>query len=97
MITPMTNLSRPERIIQGLTSQNEQAEFEGRKGFWVQGDAVFIEASNPVWAINNYRDELSKGKIGCSHNYGCSSICGIIFTSKLTSEQFKAARKEIKL
>lgn len=90
-------MSRSEQILSGLISQNEQAEFEGRKGFWVQGDAVFIEAGNPMWAINNYRDELSRGKIGCSHNFGCSAIQKSVFLNHLTPEQYEEARKEIKL
>lgn len=90
-------MSRREEILSGITSQNEQAEFEGRKGFWVQSSCVFIEASDPVWAILKFREDMESNKIACSHNFGCSAICASIYVKLLTTEQYKEARKEIKL
>lgn len=67
-------MSRNSEILAGLRGQNEPATFEGREGFWVQADCVFIEASCPQYAINRYRDQLSANSIACSHNHFCSSI-----------------------
>ena len=66
--------NRKERILSGIKSQNEPAIWEGRQGFWVQGDCVFIEAREPVGAINKYREELAAAKIACSHNLFCGSL-----------------------
>jgi len=84
-------------ILDGLTSQNEQAEFEGRKGFWVQADCVFIEAANAACAIDTYREDLSKARIGCSHNFACSALAARAYMLELNDEQFVRARNKIKL
>lgn len=86
-----------ELILSGLISQNEQASFEGRKGFWVQSDCVFIEASDPGWAILKFRANMETNRIACSHNFGCPTIQSSVFVNHLTSEQYEEARKEIKL
>lgn len=88
-------MSKTDQILLGLKEQNKPAEFEGRKGFWVQADAVFIEAENPTWAINNYRDELSRGKIGCSHNHFCDAIQRLRYIKELTAEQWQKIRNQI--
>lgn len=88
-------MTRREQILSGLTSQNEQATFQGRKGFWIQTDCVFIEADDAGSAISKFRKEM--GRIACNHNFGCSAICKGIFANHLTDEQYKEARKEIKL
>jgi hypothetical protein len=62
--------SRPQTILAGLRKQNEPAEFKGRKGFWVQGDCIFIEADSPQAAIVEYR----KTNVAISHNHFCGSI-----------------------
>jgi hypothetical protein len=67
-------MNKKERVISGIKSQNEPAEWEGRQGFWVQGDCVFVEASEPVAAINKYREELAAAKIACSHNLFCGDL-----------------------
>lgn len=87
-------MSRTDQILSGLNGQNEPAEFEGRKGFWVQADAVFIESENPTWAINNYRDELSRGKVGCSHNHFCDAIQRSRYIKELTTEQWNKVRNQ---
>ena len=33
---------KTEQILAGLNDQNHLADFDGQKGFWVQGDCVFI-------------------------------------------------------
>lgn len=65
---------RTDRILAGINTQNDPAEFDGRKGFWVQADAVFIEAENPSWAISRYRTQLAENNVACSHNHFCGSI-----------------------
>lgn len=67
-------LGRTASIIHGLGEQNEPATFEGRKGYWVQADCVFIEARDAATAIVKYRRELEMARIGCSHNHFCGSI-----------------------
>ena len=67
-------LGRTASIIRGLGEQNEPATFEGRKGYWVQADCVFIEAGDAATAIVKYRHELEVARIGCSHNHFCGSI-----------------------
>ena len=70
----------------GIRSQNEPAEFDGQRGFWVQGDCVFIPeqdlqkcACGKVHigaAIQEYRMRMERGKIGISHNRFCGSLLG---------------------
>lgn len=88
-------MSRTDQILSGLNGQNEPAEFEGRKGFWVQSDCIFIEANNPVWAINNYRDELSRNRIGCNHNHFCDAIQRSRYVKVLTPDQWAEVRSQI--
>lgn len=88
-------MSLREEILYGLTSQNEQAEFGGRKGFWVQTDCMFIEEDSAGSAISKFRNEM--GRIAYNHNFGCSAICEGIFVNRLMDEQYKEARKEILL
>ena len=67
-------VGRTEQVVRGLRGQNEPAVFEGQKGFWVQGDAVFIRVATPEEAIQRYRDRLGRGTIMISHNHFCGSI-----------------------
>lgn len=61
---------RGQLILAGIGEQNEPAIWEGRKGFWVQGDCLFIEADSPQAAIAAYRKEI----VATSHNHFCGSI-----------------------
>lgn len=59
----------------GLRGQNEPAEHKGMRGYWVQGDCVFIgHDSSPESAIHAYRMALARSEIGISHNHFCGSI-----------------------
>lgn len=71
---PRDEASRPKQILAGINYQNEPATFEGRKGFWVQADCVFIERSSPQAAIHTYRQDILRHSVACSHNHFCGSI-----------------------
>lgn len=43
----------------------------GDGGYWCQADAAFIEASNPVFAVEQYRRKLMQGAIGISSHLPC--------------------------
>lgn len=86
------NMGRTDDILAGLNGQNEPAEFNGRKGYWIQAECVFIEAENPTWAINNYRDEMGRNKIACHHNYFCDSIQRSRYCKVLTLDQWNELR-----
>jgi hypothetical protein len=90
-------MSKTEKILSGLTEQNSPAKFNGRKGFWVQAEAVFIEGENLTYAISDYRDAFAERRIACHHNFACPVIVEGIFLKHMTDEQIKEARKEIKL
>ena len=66
--------TRRQRVRDSIISQNEQTEFEGQSGFWVQADCAFIPAITPQSAIEIYRRELSKANIGISHNFHCDAL-----------------------
>lgn len=63
-----------QEIYDGLHEQNQQADFKGQVGFWVQGDCVFIPASIPETAIDQYRYKMDLCQIGISYNWGCAAI-----------------------
>lgn len=53
---------------------NDQIEYKGQRGYWVQGQCVFIEASDSVQAINLYREAIKKAEIGVNHNHYCGTL-----------------------
>lgn len=69
---------RSKEILDGLASQNSPATFQGRMGFWCQGDCVFIQGVDCQFlAIEAYRERLGKASIGITHNYHCGSILAL--------------------
>ena len=42
--------------------------------YWVQADAVLIDADDPVAAIAKYRQLLARFEIGCSTGQHCDAL-----------------------
>ena len=71
----MRQKSKREEINEGLAAGNDLSLYEGKLGYWVQGDCVFIHGVGSAFeAIEKYRRELTQGIIAISHNRGCSAI-----------------------
>jgi hypothetical protein len=47
------------------------AQKHGDGGYWCQADAVWIEAEDPICAVNLYRQKLAQGEIGISSHLPC--------------------------
>ena len=69
-----TEMPPKQRILDGIKSHNEPAEWNGNKGFWVQADCAFEIASTATYAIELYRRDLANFDIGCSHNLHCDAL-----------------------
>lgn len=67
-------MTRQQDILSGLKDQNEPAEYDGQRGFWVQGDCAFLSTNRPEDAIEQNRRRMSGAEIGISHNHFCGSI-----------------------
>lgn len=67
-------MTRSQDILPRMKEQNKPAEHEGLRGFWAQGDCVFIQKDCPEDAIEEYRRKVSGAAIGISHNHFCGSI-----------------------
>lgn len=74
-VLPVRPIGRCEQILSGIKEQNSPAVFEGRSGFWVQGDCVFVEdAKSPQSAIHEYRARIAVGRVAVNHNFGAHGI-----------------------
>ena len=73
---PATEEPRSDLILAGLPGHtNEQACFDGKRGYWVQTDCVLIEADDAATAIAQFRHKMANsGQIACNHNFGTSAI-----------------------
>jgi hypothetical protein len=57
-----------------IKSHNEPAELNGVKGYYIQGECVFIPSENMQDCFIKYREEIGRAKIACYHNLACPSI-----------------------
>jgi hypothetical protein len=77
---------RPDHaVLSGLSPHtNSPASFEGRTGFWVQTDCVFIEEGDASSAILEFRRRMAEtGRIAVNHNHGTSGVRQLMAQSKI--------------
>jgi hypothetical protein len=53
---------------------DEPRIWNGEKGYWVQGECVFVSAISPTHAISIYRKHINEGKVKVVINDDCSEI-----------------------
>jgi hypothetical protein len=67
--------SLAEQAFAGLPAHtNDQATYQGQRGYWVQAEAKFVPCSNPGTAIAYYRQRLTAGDIAVDHNLGTACV-----------------------
>ena len=68
-------IGRTERILAGMPKRpSDHAIFDGEPGYWIQGDCVFVVASDIQTAMDRYRSRISKAHVACDHNGNCDGI-----------------------